>query len=126
MKKLLMTESLRVAHKVLNLIRLSDAAAANAAQVTGYENGREHGLQTAITPREKQGFNSAKRFIIWWSQYRSSDAVVVYVGEPGSWVLTEKAYREGKHFGYMEHAKAAAYISKTLNQAVARPKGKSK
>ena len=108
-------KSLQAAHRVFNLINISKEAASWG--VTGYENGREHGLCLKAGP-------VYITTTICWSLYRNSDDIVVYVSEPGesfeynTCIPTKRAYDTKTFFNYNEHAKAAKFISTAARRAV--------
>ena len=77
----------------------------DCAFIEVYENGREHGFAIDLCDDVKVAF----------SEHRSSDDVVVYVGarrdfERNTNIPSEKVFEDRKHFSYNELDKAARYI----------------
>lgn len=110
--KLKPMDSLNLAHAVLRDINVTKATF-KAIMVTGYENGREHGLSA---------YHLDTGIRVCWAEHRSSDDIVVYVSEPNedfdadSHVPTERAYWAAKYFQPSDVAGAAKFISKILNK----------
>ena len=112
--KLRIDGSLKVAHKVLALTNVPKQTAERVS-ISGYENGREHGL-------------CARKFLetvtVCWAENRSSDNIVVYVSEPneafeeGTNVPTQRAYRAAKYFQWDDMAGAARFISNVLKNSI--------
>lgn len=75
------------------------------AFVEVYENGREHGFAIDYCDAVKVAF----------SEHRSSDDIVVYVGarrdfERNTNIPSEEVFDSRKHFAYNEYEKAARFI----------------
>jgi len=107
--------NLAAAQKVLTLVkRKAKVIPSDVGHwwIEAYSNGREQGF--CIT-----GWRSdCATLSLSFSEARSSDSIVVYVGEgfeQGN-VPSEDAYQNAKYFGFGEYEKAAAYVVKCMKK----------
>jgi hypothetical protein len=99
------------AGKVLKVVR--KLAKESAKEITldlgAYQNGREQGYSLFYIDAKNHVF-------VCWAEARSSDKIVVYVGDfVPMQSITEKMYRNARFFRYDEIEKAARFIISQFN-----------
>jgi len=115
-RKLPLHPALTRAHSVLAHIRVGVPCPTGTSlgDVTGYENGREHGLSVTAWLRGSQFMT------ICWAEYRNTDEIAVYVGQPGehfaNGLPTDRAWAD--HKAFQSVGEAAKYISQELDAAL--------
>lgn len=109
-------DSLAIAYRVLRALKLPESFKQLEPTITGYENGREHGLQLLFFTRRTQPNVPSSSVTICWAEARSSDEIVVYVSElderfGDAGAPTERAFQAARYFKHGRYAEAARYIA---------------
>ena len=119
--KLKQCESLGVARKVWSLVDVP-AAVARQVDIQTYCNGREQGYAARCLLMNSKFPKPGGRLVaatICWAQQRSSDEIIVYIGQPDEFfdegnVPTQRAYENALTFKRKQHLRAAMAISKAI------------